>query len=39
MLNSWIVKFDKKFRDVDPAFDRIENYESFGYRWRNTADG
>ncbi len=29
----------KKFRDVDPEFDRIDNYPGFGYRWRDEADG
>ena len=33
-VRSCIKRIRKKFRDVDAAFDQIENYESFGYRWR-----
>src|SRR5260370_20327128 len=28
-----IKRIRKKFRDVDPGFDHIENYAAFGYRW------
>lgn len=34
-VRSFIKRIRKKFRDVDPAFDCIENYPGFGYRWRN----
>ncbi len=33
-VRSSIMRIRKKFRDVDPEFDGIENYESFGYCWR-----
>ncbi len=33
-VRSSIMRIRKKFRVVDPEFDGIENYESFGYRWR-----
>ena len=36
-VRSMIKRIRKKFRDVDPAFDGIENYESFGYCWRELA--
>ena len=32
-VRSFIKRIRKKFRDVDPEFDEIKNYESFGYRW------
>jgi two-component system, OmpR family, response regulator ChvI len=35
-VRTFIKRIRKKFRDVDPAFDHIENYAGFGYRW--TAD-
>ena len=38
-VRSFIKRIRKKFRDVDPEFDRIENYPGFGYRWRDEADG
>ncbi len=31
---SFIKRIRKKFKDVDPSFNAIENYPSFGYRWR-----
>ncbi len=37
-VRSSIMRIRKKFRDVDPEFDGIENYESFGYRWREHVD-
>ncbi len=38
-VRSFIKRIRKKFRDVDPDFDRIENYPGFGYRWRGEAGG
>jgi two-component system response regulator ChvI len=32
-VRTFIKRIRKKFRDVDPGFDQIENYASFGYRW------
>ena len=32
-VRTLITRIRKKFRDVDPGFDHIENYASFGYRW------
>ena len=32
-VRTFIKRIRKKFRDVDPAFDHIENYAGFGYRW------
>ena len=32
-VRTFIMRIRKKFRDVDPGFDHIENYASFGYRW------
>lgn len=29
-----IKRIRQKFRDIDDAFDQIENYPGFGYRWR-----
>ena len=34
-VRSFIKRIRKKFRGVDSAFDCIENYPGFGYRWRN----
>ena len=34
-VRSFIKRIRKKFRDVDPEFDRIDNYPGFGYRWRD----
>ncbi len=36
-VRTFIKRIRKKFRDVDPSFDHIENYAGFGYRW--TAEG
>ncbi len=33
-VRSFIRHIRRKFRDVDPGFGGIENYESFGYCWR-----
>jgi len=38
-VRSFIKRIRKKFRDVDPEFDGIDNYPGFGYRWRDEADG
>jgi two-component system, OmpR family, response regulator ChvI len=32
-VRTFIKRIRKKFCDVDPGFDHIENYASFGYRW------
>jgi len=32
-VRTFIKRIRKKFRDVDPGFDHIDNYASFGYRW------
>ena len=32
-VRTFIKRIRKKFRDVDPDFDRIDNYPGFGYRW------
>ncbi|MEX2617916.1 MAG: response regulator transcription factor [Alphaproteobacteria bacterium] len=32
-VRTFIKRIRKKFRDVDPLFDAIENYPGFGYRW------
>jgi two-component system response regulator ChvI len=34
-VRSFIKRIRKKFKDVDPDFDRIDNYPGFGYRWRD----
>jgi two-component system response regulator ChvI len=33
-VRSAIKRIRNKFRGFDPAFDEIENYPAFGYRWR-----
>ena len=33
-VRSFIKRIRKKFKDVDPDFEQIENYPGFGYRWR-----
>lgn len=38
-VRSLIRKIRAKFRALDDAFDRIENYPGFGYRWRAPAEG
>jgi two-component system response regulator ChvI len=35
-VRSAIRRARNKFRSVDPAFDMIESYTTFGYRWRST---
>ena len=37
-VRGYIKRIRKKFRDVDPAFDEIENYASFGYHWRERVE-
>ena len=32
-VRTLIKRVRKKFRDVDPDFEQIENYAGFGYRW------
>ncbi|HUC10421.1 MAG TPA: response regulator transcription factor [Stellaceae bacterium] len=32
-VRTFIKRIRKKFRDVDPNFDHIQNYAGFGYRW------
>jgi two-component system response regulator ChvI len=32
-VRTFIKRIRKKFRDVDPSFEHIENYAGFGYRW------
>jgi len=32
-VRTFIKRIRKKFRDVDPDFDHINNYAGFGYRW------
>jgi two-component system response regulator ChvI len=32
-VRTLIKRIRKKFREVDPAFDSIQNYARFGYRW------
>ena len=38
-VRSFIKRIRKKFRQVDPEFDLIENYPGFGYRWSDTGGG
>jgi two-component system, OmpR family, response regulator ChvI len=38
-VRSTIKRIRNKFRQIDPTFDGIENYPSFGYRWGNPKDG
>ena len=33
-VRSSIKRIRNKIKALDPAFDRIENYNGFGYRWR-----
>lgn len=33
-VRAFVKRIRQKFREVDPAFDEIENYSGFGYRWR-----
>ncbi|WP_217807961.1 response regulator transcription factor [Oceanibacterium hippocampi] len=32
-VRSFIKRIRQKFRDIDPQFNKIENYPGFGYRW------
>jgi two-component system, OmpR family, response regulator ChvI len=32
-VRTFIKRIRKKFRDVDPDFEHIDNYAGFGYRW------
>jgi two-component system response regulator ChvI len=32
-VRTFMKRIRQKFRDVEPGFDDIENYASFGYRW------
>jgi two-component system response regulator ChvI len=36
-VRSAIKRIRNKFRDLDPTFDKIENYTGFGYCWRKDA--
>ena len=36
-VRTFIKRIRKKFRDVDPGFDHIQNYAGFGYRWTATS--
>jgi two-component system response regulator ChvI len=38
-VRSFIKRIRKKFREVDPEFEAIDNYPGFGYRWRDATDG
>ena len=38
-VRSFIKRIRKKFREVDPEFETIDNYPGFGYRWRDSEDG
>ena len=33
-VRTFVKRIRKKFREVDAAFDAIENYPGFGYRWK-----
>jgi two-component system response regulator ChvI len=35
-VRTMVKRIRQKFRDLDPAFDALENYPGFGYRWRPT---
>ena len=37
-VRTMVKRIRQKFRDLDPAFDALENYPGFGYRWRAAAD-
>ncbi|MFP6746526.1 MAG: winged helix-turn-helix domain-containing protein [Alphaproteobacteria bacterium] len=38
-VRAFIKRIRRKFRDIDPKFDAIENYPRFGYRWRSVQEG
>ena len=33
-VRTFIKRIRRKFKEIDPGFDEIENYPGFGYRWR-----
>jgi two-component system, OmpR family, response regulator ChvI len=33
-VRSAIRRIRKKFRSIDPTFDKIESYSGFGYCWK-----
>ena len=35
-VRHFVQKIRDKFARIDPAFDAIETYQGFGYRWRST---
>jgi len=37
-VRTMVKRIRQKFRDLDPAFDALENYPGFGYRWRRFGD-
>jgi two-component system response regulator ChvI len=37
-VRTMVKRIRQKFRDLDPAFDALENYPGFGYRWRGAGD-
>ena len=37
-VRSAIKRIRNKFRDLDPTFDSINNYQAFGYAWANIAE-
>ena len=37
-VRNFIRHIRKKFRDIDPGFDRIKLYHGFGYRWSDDTD-
>jgi two-component system response regulator ChvI len=36
-VRAFVKRIRQKFREADSAFDEIENYSGFGYRWREGA--
>ncbi len=38
-VRAFVKRIRQKFRDADAAFDEIENYSGFGYRWREGESG
>ena len=37
-VRAMIKRIRRKFAEVDPAFDALENYPGFGYRWKRGSD-
>jgi two-component system response regulator ChvI len=37
-VRTMVKRIRQKFRDLDPAFDALENYPGFGYRWRGAGE-